>query len=315
MYYIGIDLGGTGMAAGLVNSEGSIIYRNAAPTGPDMPHEDLLNQMAALCDDIVEKNAISYEDIEYVGAGIPGAVNPREGIIEFTSNLRFKNVDAAAFMKNKIPVPFYLDNDASCAALGEVLCGAAKGKSSAVMVTVGTGLGGGIIIDGKIYSGAFFGSGEVGHHVIVSGGKKCNCGRSGCWEKYASATAIIERAMELVSENKNSKIYELCGGDINRISAKTVFDAYDANDSCAMSIIEEYYTYFGEGLTNIINIIQPETIVIGGGVSARGEALLIPIREKVRQMMYGITELKTEIILAELGNDGGIIGAAMLAKQ
>jgi len=314
MYYIGIDLGGTGMAAGLVNSKGRILYKNEVPTGPDMPHEEILNNMVSLCDDIVEKNNISYDNIKYVGAGIPGAVNPRTGVIEFTSNLRFANVDAAAFMKNKIPLPFYIDNDANCAALGELICGAAKGKSSALMVTVGTGVGGGIIIDGKIYSGAFFGGGEISHHVIVSGGRKCNCGRYGCWEKYASATAIIEQAQEQAKGNKDSIIHELCGGDLNKLTAKMVFDAYDAGDPCAVKVIEEYYTYFSEGLANIINIIQPEIIVIGGGVSARGEKLLVPIREKVGEMMYGITGLKTEIVLATLGNDGGIIGAAMLER-
>ena len=314
MYFIGVDLGGTSMSAGLVDSEGKIHFRSSAPTSPYMPHEDILNKMVSMCNDIVEKTGIGYGDIGYVGVGIPGAVNPDKGIIEFTGNLKFENVDAAAFMNNKIPVPFYIDNDAKCAALGEILCGAAKGKSSAVMITVGTGLGGGIIIDGKIHAGAFFGGGEIGHHVIVSGGKKCNCGRYGCWEKYASATAIIEQARQLAGENKDSKIYELCGGNLECIDAKMVFDAYDENDSCAVSIIEDYYTYFSEGLMNLLNIIQPEIVVIGGGVSARGEKLLEPIREKVRSMMYGTTELKTEIVSADLGNDSGIIGAAMLRR-
>ena len=312
MYYIGIDLGGTGMVAGLVDLDGKILCRNGSPTGPDMSHEELLNQMVDLCNDIITENNITYDDIKYVGAGIPGLINPVLGIAEYSSNLRLKNVDITTFMKDKIPVPFYIDNDANCAALGEVACGAAKGKSTALMVTIGTGIGGGIIIDGKIYSGAFFGGGEISHHTIVMGGRKCNCGRSGCWETYGSATAIIEQAKEIVRDNKNSKIYELCSRDLEKITAKMVFDAYDANDSCAIKVIEEYYTYFSEGLANIINILQPQTVVIGGGVSARGEKLIEPIRAKVSELMYGATELKTEIVLAELGNDGGIIGAAML---
>ena len=312
MYYIGIDLGGTGVAAGLVDLEGKILFKNGAPTGPDISHEELLDQMVDLCNEIVEKNNISYDDIKYVGAGIPGLINPVLGIAEYSSNLRLKNVDITAFMKDKIPVPFYIDNDANCAALGEVTCGAATGKSSALMVTIGTGIGGGIIIDGKIYSGAFFGGGEISHHVLVMGGRKCNCGRTGCWETYGSATAIIEQARIAVEKDKNSKIYELCGGDMKKITAKMVFDAYDENDSVAVHVIEEYYTYFSEGLANIINILQPEMVVIGGGVSARGEKLIAPIRERVSGLMYGATELKTKIVAAELGNDGGIIGAAML---
>ncbi|MDR2898758.1 MAG: ROK family protein [Clostridiales bacterium] len=314
MYSIGIDLGGTSMAVGLVDSEGVIKSRVSALTGLVKTSDEILKDLVVLCNHILSDNNLTYDDIKHIGIGIPGTMNPESGVVEFTSNLNFENVPVYEILKKDIPVPVYIENDANCAALAENTYGAAKGCKSSITITIGTGIGGGIILDNKILNGAFFGGGEVGHHVILTGGRQCNCGRKGCWEAQASATALIHYGRETAIEHNDSEIYKMVNGDLDKINAKTVFDAYDSGDKYAAVIVDKYMNFLAEGLVNMINIIQPGTIALGGGVSARGEALLNPLKEIVSSKIYGIKGLQTKMVLAKLGNDGGIIGAALLGE-
>ena len=218
-------------------------------------------------------------------------------------------------IRKSIPLPVYLENDANCAAIAESVAGAAKGEDHAVIITIGTGIGGGIIIDKKLYTGFNGGGGELGHIVIQLNGEPCTCGRKGCWEAYASATALIRQTKDAALKNPNSKINEIVGGDLSRIDAKTAFDAAKMGDCTGLEVVNNYIVYLAEGLANIVNIFQPGVIAIGGGVSKEGEYLLRPLREKVRELTYsgyGLEEGK--IVAAQMGNDAGIVGAAFITK-
>lgn len=313
MCYIGVDLGGTNIAAGLVSENGEILYKKSIPTGKERENEYIIKDMALLCKDIIEKSEKNIKDIKSIGIGAPGQPDVSNGIILYSCNLGFRNVNIKKEMNKYIDLPIFIDNDANCAALGESVSGAAAKFSNSVTVTIGTGIGGGIIINNKIFGGTYFGGAEIGHMVIKTGGRKCQCGRSGCWETYSSATALINDSKQAAEKNNESAIYKLVNGDLNKITAKTPFDALSQGDETAKKVIDEYIINFAEGLTNIINIFQPGAVVIGGGVSAQGETLLAPIRKIVSKIVYG-GELKTLIVQASLGNDAGIVGAAMLGK-
>jgi len=313
MYYIGIDLGGTNIATGIVTEEGKLIKKKSIPTLRHRNYQEILKDMGELCLTIIKEEGISLNEVASVGVGSPGTPDPENGILVYANNLKFKDVPIRTELQKYINVPVYLENDANCAALGEAVAGAAKGYKNSVTVTLGTGVGGGIILDGKIFSGSFYGGGEIGHHVIVADGEPCTCGRKGCWETYASATALIREARIAVIRNPESGLAKLVGGDINLINAKVPFDAAQSGDPVGQELIDNYIKYLGMGIANVINIIQPEIVVIGGGVCAQGDNLLNPLKEIVKKNVYQGT-LKTELRIAELGNDAGIIGAAMLGK-
>jgi len=313
MYYIGVDLGGTNIATGIVTEEGKLIKKKSIPTLRHRNYQEILKDMGELCLTIIKEEGISLNEVASVGVGSPGTPDPENGILVYANNLKFKDVPIRTELQKYINVPVYLENDANCAALGEAVAGAAKGYKNSVTVTLGTGVGGGIILDGKIFSGSFYGGGEIGHHVIVADGEPCTCGRKGCWETYASATALIREARIAVIRNPESGLAKLVGGDINLINAKVPFDAAQSGDPVGQELIDNYIKYLGMGIANVINIIQPEIVVIGGGVCAQGDNLLNPLKEIVKKNVYQGT-LKTELRIAELGNDAGIIGAAMLGK-
>ena len=209
----------------------------------------------------------------------------------------------------------YLDNDANCAALGEAVAGVGRGVSSFVAITLGTGVGSGIVLDGKIVTGVNDGAGEMGHMVIVADGERCTCGRRGCWERYASATALIQQTKDAMHHDMDSKMWELVGGDINRVSGRTSFDAMRAGDKTAKKVVDKYIFYLAVGIINIVNALQPEIICIGGGIGHEKENLLVPLRKYVARERYSIhADRQTEILSAQLGNDAGIIGAALLDR-
>ncbi|OON95426.1 MAG: glucokinase [Epulopiscium sp. Nele67-Bin005] len=314
MFYIGIDLGGTTIKVGLVDENYTIVQTAVGPTLPERGAEAVLKDTADLCFEVLNKQGISVEDIDSIGIGSPGMAIPKEGIIKHANNLKFDNVDVRGILNKHIDLPVYVDNDANVAGLGEVICGAAKGKNSAIVVTLGTGVGGAIILDGKIFGGAFFGAGEIGHTTIRFGdGRQCSCGRTGCWEQYASANALISDAKEASEKFPHTKMIAIANG-IENINAKIVFDAIEAGDETAQDVLNQYLKYVAHGVTNLINVLQPEIVVIGGGVSAQKEKLTDPIKTFVQEEMYGGLKLDTEITYATLGNDAGIIGAAFLAK-
>lgn len=314
MYYLGVDLGGTTIKAGLVNEQYEIVMHQSVPTGRERSAEAVLKDMADLCKSILEANHLTERDIHSIGIGSPGIASPQDGVILSSSNLNFDHVNVRAEIQKYLQTDVYVENDANCAALGEVLAGAAKGEKNVVVVTLGTGVGGGIIIDGKIYRGAFCGAGEIGHQVIrFEDGLPCGCGRKGCWEQYASATALIRQAKQVASEHINSKLITMAkGGNIENIDAKVVFDAAQAEDQVARQVLNRYFKYIAYGVTNLINNFEPDVIVIGGGMSKQGNYLTDPITQYVQEEMYGGLNLKTQIKAAKLGNDAGIIGAALL---
>lgn len=224
--------------------------------------------------------------IESVGIGTPGSVNPHTGVVEFNANFGYRNWPLVSAMEKLLPCRVYIENDANAAAYGEYIAGAAQGAKYAIAVTLGTGIGGGIIIDGKIFSGFNSAGAEIGHTVIVKGGRPCMCGRRGCWEKYASARALAEDTLAAMEQHKDNIMWSYVHGDPARVNAKTAFDAMRAGDALGTQVVQNFVEYVACGLTNLINIFQPEIICIGGGVSKEGDTLLAPVQAVVDQEDY-----------------------------
>lgn len=314
MYYLGIDLGGTNIAAGIVDENHKILAKGSVPTLSKRPLDEIMTDMANLCKRLISDIGITVNDIEYAGIASPGTCDSENGVVVFSNNIVMHNYPIAAVLKEKLGVEKVLiDNDANSAALAEAIAGAAKGASSAIMITLGTGVGGGIIIDGKIFSGHNHAGAELGHMVIEKGGRQCTCGRRGCWETYSSATGLINMTREKMEQVKDSAMWELVGGDINAVGGKTAFQAKRMNDKAGAEVVDSYIEYLAEGLTNITNIFQPEVICIGGGVCNEGEYLMAPLRELVHKNNFARNSAsQTRITRATLGNDAGIIGAAAL---
>lgn len=314
VHYIGVDLGGTNIGVGVVSESGEIILQKSAPTLAERTSGEIIKDITRLCLEIASEAGIGFGDIASVGIGSPGVINPEEGTVVYSNNLNFRNVKICEDIEKELHVPVFVDNDANCAALGESVAGAAKGSKVSITITLGTGIGSGIIIDGKIYSGPFFGAGEFGHHAIIMDGELCTCGRKGCWESYASATGLIRDGKAAAHKNPDSKIMALVNGDISKVTGKVIFDAKDAGDETATAVVAQYIKYLAAGIGNVVNIFQPEIIAITGGISAQGDKLLIPLTELVKKLVFG-GELKTKIVISTLGNNAGIIGAAMLNRQ
>ncbi len=313
MYRIGVDLGGTNIAVGVVTEDMKIIGRGKVKTRCPRPAAEIFDDIALAVEMAVKDAGISMDEVVSVGVGTPGSVNKDTGYIEFANNLAFDNVPAKEMLEERIGKTVYLDNDANCAALGEAIAGVGKGVGNFVAVTLGTGVGSGIIVNGKIVSGVNYAAGEMGHTVIVVNGKQCNCGRKGCWEQYASATALISQTKEAMLEDKESKMWQLVNGNIDNASGRTAFDAMRLGDETAKKVVDNYIYYVTVGVINIINTFQPEYVCVGGGISHEGETLLAPMREHIKNECYSIHAKKqTKVVAAELGNDAGIFGAALL---
>ncbi|MDD6275270.1 MAG: ROK family protein [Clostridia bacterium] len=312
MYKIGVDLGGTNIAVGVVDKDYKIIGRGKVKTNLPRPAEEIFDDIAKAIRLAVDDAGLTMDDIESVGIGTPGSVNKSKGIIEFSNNLGFNNVPAKAMLEERIGKPCVFENDANAAALGEAYAGAGNGAKDFVAVTLGTGVGSGIVQDGKILSGINDAAGEIGHTVIMVDGEQCNCGRKGCWERYASATALISQTKAKMKLCPDSKMWEVVDGDIDKVNGRTAFNAMYENDEPAKEVVEQYIKYVAVGITNIVNTFQPEVVCIGGGISNEGENLLNPIREIVEKDRYTkYAEKQTKICKAVLGNDAGIIGAAL----
>lgn len=313
MNYLGIDLGGINIAAAVVDEEGNILSRGRVSTPRGA--EAVAAAMAEAARQAVENASLTMDDIDSVGVGSPGTIDPERGVVEHWSNLDFHHVPLAAMVAERLGRPVLLENDANAAALGEYAAGAGRGNSSMIAVTLGTGVGGGAVLDGKLYTGFNYAGMEVGHFVIEYGGRLCTCGRRGCFETYASATAIIRQAKERMEGNRESLLWRLAGEDIDRVEARTVFEAAAQGDLLARELVEEYESYLACGIANLINIFQPEILCIGGGVAGAGEKLLTPVRAILEREDYARNNRqRTKLMLAQLGNDAGIIGAALLKK-
>lgn len=314
MYYIGLDVGGTTFKAGVVTEDGRIVHKDAMPTGIERPYQEIIADMAALCKKVAADAGIEMSEIKSIGVGVPGLFDNKTGMIPFCTNLGWHDIPFVAEMKKHLDTPVYGDNDATVAGLAESVAGVSAGIKDSVFLTLGTGVGGGIIIDGKPYSGAHGCGSEIGHMMIKMGGELCTCGNYGCFERYASATAIIREARKAIVEYPESSMLAACGGDPEKLNAKIVIDAAKAGDAAAKAVFGGYVQALAVGIINIINMLDPEVIVLGGGVSAAGEFLLNAVREAVKPMVFFKTMPYARIELAQLGNDAGIIGAAMLGK-
>lgn len=314
--YLGIDLGGINIAVGLVDENGKIVKKDSVPTGKLREASEIIADMAALCKKVTEDAGYTLADVSSIGIGSPGTPDVKEKCILYTNNIvNFVDVHIEKELQKYFPdMPVFLENDANAAAFGEKMAGAAKDLSNVIVMTLGTGVGGGIIIDGKIYAGFNHAGAELGHMIIKYDGKECTCGRRGCIEAYASVTALIEQTKEMMEKHPESKMHEIAkkSGEVN---GRTSFDAAKMGDSAAQEVVKQYAQYVGLGVSDFINIFQPEAVVIGGGISKEGDYLLDPVREFVSNNTYGcnISNISSpKIIAAQLGNDAGIIGAAML---
>ncbi len=317
MYRIGIDLGGTNIAAGLVNEQFEIVAQDSTPTLVGRPGEELVADIAKMCRSVCEQAEIALEEIVSIGIASPGIVDNDTGCVVYANNLKFKNFPIIPLLREMTGVEkIYIENDANAAAWGEAIAGAAKGSKSSVMITLGTGVGGGIIADGKVFKGFNSAAGELGHIVIEVGGVPCSCGRCGCWEAYSSATGLIrmtkEKLDECAASGRETKMTELVAQK-GKINGRTAFDAKRLGDEAAAEVVEKYVDYLASGIASMINIFQPEVLSIGGGISNEGQYLLDLVVPKVRAQQYG-TDLVplTDIRIATLRNNAGIIGAAVL---
>ena len=312
MYRIGIDLGGTFIAAGLVNESLRILDKLSVPTSAPRPMEGIADDMAALTGKLLERSGLRREELAAVGVGVPGTANRENGHLEDANNLGFDDEPFVSVLEERLGLPVRFGNDANAAAWGEYLV-LDKKPDSFLMVTLGTGVGGGIIQDGKILRGVNYAAGELGHMTIRYNGIPCNCGRRGCLEAYASAEALIARARRAMDKKRKSFLWELCGQNQENMNAKLVFDAYRQGDKTAVKVLEKYAELLSEGLANMINILQPRVLCIGGGISRSGDILLPMLRERVSGKIYSRdSAVNTELRAARLDNDAGIIGAAKL---
>lgn len=316
MYTIGIDLGGTNIVASVVDDDYNIIGTSKTPTNSPRSADEIFDDIADVCEEAVKTAGLTMEDIDSVGMGTPGTVN-QDGVIEFANNLAFNNVPARTMLAKRINKPeekVFIENDANCAALGEAYAGCGNGAKDFVAVTLGTGVGSGVIIGGKIVNGVNYAGGECGHMVIVVDGEQCSCGRKGCWEAYASATALIRQTKKAMEEYPDSLMHKLAKEE-GKVSGRTAFDAMRLGDIAGIKVVDDYIKYVACGLINIVNALQPEVICIGGGICNEGETLMKPLRRFVQSERYSIhSKIQTKIVKAELGNDAGVIGAALLGK-
>lgn len=313
-YYLGVDVGGTNLVAAVVDENYNIISKADCkanlPRQPELTADDI----AEICRLAVEKAGLSISQIESVGAGFPGIVNSQTGVVEYSCNLDYHNVPMVDMLKERLNLPVTAGNDANAAAIGEFAAGAGSGYDSMIAITLGTGVGGGIIIDGKMRPGFNFSGGELGHMVINMGGRRCNCGRKGCFEAYASATGLIKTTIEKMRKYPDSALWKIAGTE-DKVEGKTTFDALEQRDVAAKEAFDEFILALSCGVINMINIFQPEMICIGGGLSRQGKVLTDPIQKIVDEEEYARdTDKRCKIVTAKLGNDAGLIGAAIQWK-
>lgn len=315
MYKLGIDLGGTNIVAGVVDENYKIIGIGKRKTNAGRGPQEIVSDMAAAAFEAAENAGVKFDEIEHFGVGTPGSVDVENGIVCFCNNLGFYDFPLSQMLFESTGKRFYIANDAGAAAYGEYIAGAGRGCKNFVVVTLGTGVGGGIIIDGKIYSGSNGAGGEIGHTVIQMNGQMCNCGREGCFEAYASATALIRQTKQAMHRFEDSKMWEITGGDISKVSGITAFKAKKLGDKAASNVVNQYIRYLAAGVANVLNIFQPDIICIGGGISHEGDALIEPLNEIILGEDYARNmEHRAIIKAADLGNDAGIIGAAYLCN-
>ncbi len=313
MYTIGLDLGGTFIKGGLVDDGGKIVAKSKIPTriqaGPEAVAADMAAQALALIADA----GVKKEDVRGIGIGSPGAIDSENGIVNYANNLTgWIDVPLAAYINAKTGLGVKVSNDANVAALGETMFGAGKGYENAVMITLGTGVGGGVICNGRLYEGNESKGAELGHMVVKAGGARCNCGRRGCLEAYASATALIRETKKAMKKHPESAMWKF-SPDIDEVDGRTSFECAKAGDAAAAKVVDDYLYYLAEGLLNYCNIFRPQVIILGGGVCAQGDYLIGRLDDIMSRAHYGYRGAPAvKLVIATLGNDAGLIGAASL---
>ena len=309
MYRIGIDLGGTNIAVGVVDSAYHLVAEADVPAGAQRPAEQVVADMCRAVELALDKAGLTARDCASIGVGAPGTCDPDRGVVVCAYNLGWFHVPVCAMLTAHFGLPARLSNDANCAALAETVAGAAVGCRNMILITLGTGVGGGIILDGKIVSGLGGAGGEPGHSLLVLDGEPCTCGRRGCWEAYASATALIRQGKRAAAAHPDSLL-----NDYPALTGRDVFNAADRGDAAAQAVLEQYYVYVAAGITDLVNTLAPEMVLIGGGISRQGERLLAPVRRYVSANCFGGEQRPQPVLrAAQLGNEAGIIGAAALS--
>ncbi len=311
MLYIGLDVGGTSAKAGVADQQGNILIKSSCPTGIERGYQATIRDMATLSRRIVEESGHTMEEIASVGVGIPGVEDPATGLVPFCNNLQWRDVPLSGMLSDLLKKPVYVNSDATVAGLAESVAGVSKGCDSSIFITLGTGVGGGIVIGRRVWTGAHGVGSEIGHMVIVAGGEPCNCGHRGCWEKYASATALIRMGGELIAKRPDCALAKISGP----LTAKDVLDLAKAGDPDCMEIFNAYVYYICVGLATLVNVLDPKLFVLGGGVSHAGSFLLDAVRNELPNHIFYTTMGFAGVELATLGNDAGIIGAAMLGRS
>jgi len=315
-YFIGIDLGGTNIKAGVIDENGNIIIKKSVKTVKERSFNEIVKDMALLCFDAVKDAGIPFDKIEAIGVGAPGSIDSKNGIIVYSNNLNWSNVELTKELVKLTGKKTFVTNDANAAALGEAKYGSGKNYSDSVLITLGTGVGSGIVIDGKLFEGYKSAGAEVGHMVIIENGEQCTCGRKGCFEAYSSATALIRDTKNEMKFHKDSIMWNLCEGNIEKADGRTAFLAAEKGDKYAKDVVGIYIQHLAEGIINIVNILRPQVVILGGGVCNEGDNLIKPLEELVFLRMYGGTEYApVEIRIASLGNDAGLLGAFAFALQ
>ncbi len=315
MVYLGIDVGGTGIKVGVVDEKGTLLAQGETPTLAGRPFAEIVRDMGACALSVLEKGGFTVADVVSVGVGVPGVANQKTGVVVFCANLNWHNEPLRVELQKYINKPIYIDNDATVAGFAESVYGLASGSHSSVFITLGTGVGGGIVIGGRPWSG-FHGVGsEIGHMPMDIEGDPCNCGNDGCLERYCSATAVIRMGKQAALQHPESSLYNACGGNVDGMTAKMVFDCAKEGDDVAMKVFRRYVNYLCMALDSIIAFLDPEVIILGGGVSKAGNFLLDAVRARLKRYILFKDLPYSRVEIARLGADAGMIGAAMLGKQ
>ncbi|MBR2449633.1 MAG: ROK family glucokinase [Clostridia bacterium] len=314
MYAVGVDIGGMSIKVGIVSDKGKIIAENRVKTAKTA--EQCIKNMVEQINSLFKENNLTINEISGIGIGCPGAVTSQTGVVDFLPNLGWENVPLADELRKSFNTTIKISNDANVAALGEAIYGAAKNYNTSIMFTLGTGVGGGMIIDKKLFEGGFSRGAELGHITLFLDGEPCTCGRRGCIECYTSATALIKQTKNAMLKNKASTMWEFVDGDIDKVDGRTAFECSKTGDKTAIEVVDTYVYYLSESVLNMLNIFRPDAFILGGGISAQGNYLTDKIKAYCEKFDYGYKRApRTEIICATLGNAAGIIGAAALVNN
>lgn len=317
-HYIGIDLGGTNLRAAIADTDtGQIFHQRKCPTLAAEGQEAVIQRIVQLIKELCEESGVSVNGIKGVGIGVPGTPDIDTGVIEFLPNLpgKWLNVPLRAIIEEQVGLPVALINDVRAITLGEWTFGAGRGADTLVCLAIGTGIGGGVVVNGQFHLGLGGTAGEFGHHVVEVDGLPCGCGGKGCLELYASGPAIAAMGVKEVMHGHTTRIGELVGHDLNRVDAEIIARAAKEGDEIAKAILQRAGMYLGIAVGNILGVISPQRVIFGGGVSRAGDLLLTPIVQTVKERVHVITVQKVEFVLAELGINGGLVGAALWAKR